>query len=467
MAGITVPENLRPALTAVAKHHFWMLAAAVPLLLVPLVFAGAGGLRTKIAEQRRQIESKLGQSRQVTSRQPHPNESWISAIEADVATADRETLDEWRRLWHSQQRLRIWPADLGEPFIADVTGLKPGGTLNRQSLFRYREKAPQLARTLPARMGVADAMVDAPVEAAPGGRPRPGAAAADLPPPLSWNPENQRRIYASFVWSQVPITTQVLLAQEELWVYGLFCDLLAGFVKGATGAHDSPLTFVDELSVGFPAIGRPGAAPGQQSQRIFVPKIAAAPDGTPPDMAAGMPPAMPDMAANPEAGAASGPSWHPRFSGGGGSGGGGPRRAVAAATGDQPAGSPDDDYRSWIYVDFAGRPLSAAQLSSPEARMVHLMPFVLRVTIDQRQLDRLLVALAAAPIPIDVREVRLNPGAGGPQAAGVQPAAGGAPQATSSRARPHDVIVELRGTVALATRPEPASDPHAVPGGTP
>lgn len=444
MAGITIPDNLRPALTIVAKHHFWMLAALVPLLLVPLLLVGAGGLRTKITAQRRQIEGKLGQARQVAARQPHPNEAWVGAIESDTAAADRETLDEWRRFWHSQQRIRVWPADLGEPFLADVANLKPGGKLDRQSLIRYQNMAPRLARTLPARMGVEDAMAEPPRDAG-GVGPRPEGGAAALAPSLSWNPASQRRLYDSFSWLRVPITTQVLLAQEELWVYGLFCDALSGFVKGATGAHDSPLTFVDELAVGFPALGQSG--PGQQVRRIFVPKGAGAAEGTP------------DMAPPMDAGAAGQPQpvWHPRFS----RGDGGAPRADAMATGDQPARSPDDDYRSWIYVDFSGQPLSAAQLSAPEWQMVHLMPFVLRVTIDQRQLDRLLVTLAAMPIPIDVREVRLNPGAGGSQATGAEP------QGSGAKARPNDVIVELRGTVALAARPGSAPESQPVPGAMP
>ena len=81
--------------------------------------------------------------------------------------------------------------------------------------------------------------------------------------------------------------------------------------------------------------------------------------------------------------------------------------------------------------------------------MVHLMPFVLRLTIDQRRLDALLADLAQAPLPIDVREVRIN-------AQGQRGGAGIAdgPQGTDDkRSRSHDVHVELRGTVGLATPP--------------
>jgi hypothetical protein len=421
MAGIAIPDNLRPTLAAVAKYHFWILAALVPLVLVPLLFMGTGSLRGRIADQRRQIESKLGQASSVTAVQPHPNESWQQAIDADAQAASDETLVEWRRFWHSQRWLRQWPTELGAEFLANVATLKPGGQLERPSLIRYREVAPRLVQALPRLMGVASGMGDA--------TDGKEAAVVDpaLAPPLSWNPANQKSIEDSFVWEAVPNTTQVLLAQEELWVYGMFCRLLADFVKsgGATGAHDSPLTVVNELAVGFPA--KAGSAQARDQGRIVLPKIAAGavPEGEIP-------------ADVPSGGEASGGQpWHPRFTGANSG-----RRAEG--------GTPDDDYRGWIYVDFSGKPLSAAELAAdPAMRMVHLMPFVLRVTVDQRQFDRLLTTLAAAPVPIDVRQVRVNPGAG------VGDTAGG--QATGrSGPRANDIVVEVRGTVALAVEPTEA-----------
>jgi hypothetical protein len=426
MAGIAIPDNLRPAFAAIAKYHFWILAALAPLLLLPLLFVGAGGLKARITAQRGTIEAKLGQARAVTSQRPHPNESWRTAIDADVAEVDRETLVEWRRFWHSQAGLRVWPALLGDSFLADVARLQPGGKLDRNSLVRYQNDVPRLVRSLPGRMGVQDAMTGQQGDLGPGGTPLPGTAGAVLTPVLVWNPSSQKKLYDSFVWQRVPSTTQVLLAQEELQVYGLFCDLLAGFVKGATGGHDSPLPIVEELAVGFPA-NVDGGQP-QQGGRIVIPAAAGAgsTEGVMMDAGGGAPTETP---------------WHPRFTGGAG----GP---PPAAPGEQPARSPDDDFRGWIYVDFAGKPLSAAELAAnPALRMVHLMPFVLRVVVDQRQLDRLLATLAQSSIPIDVRQVRVNPGAAIAQG----------PQDNSARGqtgrRPNDLIVELRGSVALATPP--------------
>ncbi len=123
--------------------------------------------------------------------------------------------------------------------------------------------------------------------------------------------------------------------------------------------------------------------------------------------------------------------------------------------------APEDQLREWIYVDFTGKPLTAAELATaPAAQMMHLMPFVLRLAMDQRKLDALLVALATNPLPIDVRQVRVNPSqqtGGRPGQGGFaeQPSFGAAEGLGATLGRPHDVVVELRGTVGLATSPDP------------
>lgn len=117
---------------------------------------------------------------------------------------------------------------------------------------------------------------------------------------------------------------------------------------------------------------------------------------------------------------------------------------------------PDEMLRNWVYVDFTGKPLDAAQLTAAvDCQMVHLMPFVLRVVIDQRQIDALLVSLSTATLPIDVRQVRMNPPMAGYAGVPSMPdsGSGGPGVPTGNIGRFYDVTVELRGTIGLATPP--------------
>lgn len=147
---------------------------------------------------------------------------------------------------------------------------------------------------------------------------------------------------------------------------------------------------------------------------------------------------------------------HPRFSA---TGAAGMRGGEFSETGGDPAAveavSPDDLVRQWIYVDFKGKPLTSAELAaSPDTKLVHLVPFTLRAVMDQRKIDALLAALAMNEVPIDVRQVRINPGnttAGGPEGR-----TGGLVGNPGAVARPNDVVVEFRGTVAVANPPNEA-----------
>lgn len=433
-----IPDNVRQTLAVIAKYHFWILAAIVPAVALTVLWLGNAAITARINQQRQKIQSTLGQISSVTGVAPHPNAEWAKVIDDESTKIAAETLAEWQQLWESQAALRKWPDDLGvDDFLPAAATLAPGGKLERKYLQRYQKLVPRFARSLPARLGVKDEMVEAATPANQPGRPAAQPDKLAPPPKLEtiWNAADQKKLYDSFVWDVPPTTTQVLVAQEELWLYGALCDVIGQFngQKKAQGSSDLPIAFIDELAVGYRAAQDARAAAA--AKRIVIPAGAA-------QAVAGIPVDAEGNAIGPAPGDV--PPDDLTAAGGAGEAAVNPRFETGAKA------TSEDDYRNLIYVDFAGKPLTAAQLGTvPDARMVHLVPFVFKGVVDQRELDGLLVALAAANLPIDVREVRINPGAGG--GAG-QPGAGGPIQP-----RRYDVRVEVRGTVALATPPDQAA----------
>lgn len=424
-----IPDNIRPAVEIVVKHHFWMLAAVVPLIVLPLTWLAAGDLSLKIKAKQGAIDSKLASVRNVQGVAEHPNERWVEVLARDTVNVKRETFAVWKRFHDSQAPIRVWPAELlGDDFVERASKLQPGGRLPRPLLERYQEAVKNIVHTLPKRMGADDLMPSTTGEeavarpASPAAAPRPASRSI-----VQWPEGDQRRIYDSFDWQKPPTTVQVQLAQEEIWMYGILCDIVKAMNARATAAFDAVIPLVEELSVGYPAAeDKPGGAGENRVMRVSVPAAGAAPDG----------------GGQPGAGPLSRPG-HPRFAGGGGN-------TPKGSAGDGPA-SADDVFRNWIYVDYGGRPLMAAeQTASLANRMIHFMPFRLRVVIDQRRLDDLLVSLAGSPIPIDVRQVRINAGGSGPRTSG----GGGGPGGPGETGRPHDVSVEIRGSIAVAGQPD-------------
>jgi hypothetical protein len=464
MAKTSVADTARPWLAMLAKHHFWLLSLVVPLVLLPLLFVAQGRLTTQIEAVRREIEGHISALKNVRQIPQHPNDSWANDIDTSTMRVKRETLAEWRKFWDSQQAIRVWPDSLGPDFVKAVETLKPDGKLSPRLLERYQDVVRTLVRELPTRLGVEDAMKDVSeagqsspnVPMQPTSRPemmRPGMGPADgvqqevSPYVATWSSENQQRIFASFNWDRKPSTAKVLLAQEELWVYDALCDVVARINKPATGPHNAAISKIDELYVGYPAAeDNPGGVGGGRVIRVLAKQMSG---GMPPDMMG--PGAMGPGAMGPGGpDAAVGRPPNPRFEGGQ------VRVPGMAPPGGEEGGAvpadPEEMLRNWVYVDFTGKPLDAAQLGAAvDCQMVHLMPFVLRVVIDQRQIDGLLVSLATADVPIDVRQVRIN----APTSGQAAPTAGWDDNAavTSGAGRLYDVNLELRGTIGLATPP--------------
>ena len=81
--------------------------------------------------------------------------------------------------------------------------------------------------------------------------------------------------------------------------------------------------------------------------------------------------------------------------------------------------------------------------------------------MDQRKLDLLLRAFATMSVPIDVRQVRVNPGSAdssygdeGMYGGGEMMSGMGSDAMSTDGVRRYDFNVELRGAIALAQKPD-------------
>jgi hypothetical protein len=81
------------------------------------------------------------------------------------------------------------------------------------------------------------------------------------------------------------------------------------------------------------------------------------------------------------------------------------------------------------------------------------MPIYMRLMMDQREITRLLAACANSPLPVEVRQLRINPESR--DAAQKRPAAAeGATSPTSVGA--YDELVEIHGLIYIYNPPDPA-----------
>lgn len=464
---IELPETIRPYVKLVIKYHFWLLAVIMPLVLVPLAFTADATLLSQIKSRRAQIESKRDAAdaagRHVApglEEYGHPKEDWIDQTERATQKLRDLTLKQWQSLWDDQQSLRDWPEELGRDFISKANRIRSDEKLSPRLLERYRDEVKDLVKKLPSIIDADEQMADNGAEFSGGfgrnsrGPQTPSELTLDNYT-VDWDPTDQSELFATFNWPELPSTTQVFLANEEFHCYELLCDVVREVNRNATGRHNAAIASIRQLAVGYRAAEEnPG---GLNSNRIEQP--AGAGGDAFDEMGMGMGMGMDEM------GEGGRPS-NPRFSNMSGS--------MMSGGFDESFGDPgayDSEYldesdqdellKNWIYVDFDGKPLTAEELeTSPDTKLVHLVPFVLSGRIDQRKLDLVLQTFATRPVPFDVRQVRINPdftsdmaGAGRSE----YPSSGlSRPDGSEETIRRYDLDFEIRGTIALATKPDPA-----------
>jgi hypothetical protein len=280
--------------------------------------------------------------------------------------------------------------------------------------------------------------------AGPGARAK---MAAPKPPLVLWNTADQGRLLqVHFDWSKqpdaAPTTLQVLYAQEDLWVLQALMEVIRKTNGEIDSRHEATVKTIESIWIGRAAPPRVGRV-----QRLMQGGMGGPGEGMSPYGDAGaMGSPMGSSAASPEAGGSmsAGPGPQGSMSAGPSAGPGAP--GMTPGTG----GVPSFDPGEWRYVDTNYKPVEIKQLrealkaNPPDPKNAFLvvakrMPLRMRLVVDQRKLHRLMAECGNSPLPIEIRQVRINrqagaaggvdsgmaPGYGGGEVGGMTPGYGG------------------------------------------
>ena len=447
---VDIPDDLRGYLKQLQKYHFWLLALLMPLILVPLAFTADAQLLREIETRKSAVEAKVVSVKSVASKTAegleefgHPQPEWEERISQSNDALRETILSQWTYLWDQQKSIRVWPVELRSDFRGAISRLKPDEDLPTRFRDKYLNTIHRVVKKLPERIDATESMNAAVVD--------DGFGRGDFGMPNSvvndsadrtavWDSMDQSELYQSFFWTSTPSTKQILLAQEELWAYMILCDVVAKANNQSAGYHDATIPYISRLAVGYRAAEEdPG---GRKSGRIKT-------------LSSGFDDYM-DMGMDMDIDGQTSKPPNPRFEFSG--------TSDIEMEYDEDTGMPidsdseenDDALLNWIYVDSEGKPLdSAIVAASPDTKFVHYIPFCLKGKVDQRKLDLLLRSFATMSIPIDVRQVRINPEAMDSMSGeGAMMDEMGLGQNREDGVRRYDLDVELRGSIALSQRPD-------------
>ncbi len=274
-------------------------------------------------------------------------------------------------------------------------------------------------------------------EGMPGGAGMAGGAgmtgAEDDKFVVAWNPSNQGAIMARYDWSKqaenVPKTLQILYSQEDYWVLTSIMQIIARTNEGADARYKAAVKRIDGIDLGVYAqrsgqvtrLGGGGAAGGMPGAAGMMP--GGGEGGMVPGMMPGKGgPAAGGMGGGGMAPGMGGPGAAPGMGGGGGMAPGMGGMAGMGGMGGMGGATADVDPLENRYVDVDLNPVQAetarnaltvATATDAILAVAKRMPVRLQLQVDIRRLNRLLAECGNANLPLEIRQVRINPPAGG------------------------------------------------------
>ncbi len=465
-------DQLQTFLAAVKKYHFWILCVLASLVCLVIVFVSGKKLIAFYDKTKTDISSTDSQLGEVLGRPEHPNQKWIDEVNKKSAEYKKKAYDGWVRFWQQQKKtIFVWP-DLGKEFVGYFSFQMDDPAKPRKDRAKMDELSGYYQNyvtmnILPAMAKIINADWAGCDQNANGGgirgarqpvvNPQQGSAGDH---PVSWAPDDQQRLCLAYTWDELPTETEIRCAQEDMWVLKALFEAIARANNGAKVSTDTVVRTVQEVSYGRDACV---AAPlGENTNRV----IPVGPAAGVAAQAAG--PGAPGLN-GPVERSAPGPAFVPPprdrrgRSGRDSSAPGGARRSGYGRSA-QPSfvptpgaeGGTPDPVRDGRYADVKGKCLAWSQVAASTPPEYRLMPFRLVLECDEARFQTVIAELANSVLPLEVREVRINPetqnagqGARGRNGRPAPVAAAGGVAAVM-----HNATVEIFGLAYLANPPD-------------
>jgi hypothetical protein len=397
-------DQLKEILGVLKRQHFWFIA---PLLLVIGLVGWMMANKQLTQEYERNkvtVNGYISQMQTVSRQQPHPNDEYKTGMEQLIEQRRDNVRAAWQRKWERQQKELKWPEDLPADFIRVVEGMRPIETVDVKSnniigplRATYgsfiKEMLPRLAKRIgakwqPARVGTVSGFSVGAFREGSRGEPRrevPAEGAVEEEPTIiDWNAKNQGEIQQRFDWgSRSPSTLEVLYAQEDLWVLTTLADIIQRTNGQAMTRSQAAIKGIEFIQLGKDVI-----PPSQQGFKVVRPQPLGGEDKSSTE--------EDDAATSKEEKVDFGPDTV--------------HSDEAATSGDaQPAQNIDLDLVKNRYYNDKYEPIADLNSLMNSVAVAKRIPVRIRLLMDQRQIGKLLVECANAPLTFEVRQLRFNP----------------------------------------------------------
>lgn len=415
-------NKIKTLLKPVMKYVFWIGCVAVLLISTGSWFTARSSLKSEFEKNLGDIKTSFQTAGTLKTKQSPPNEHSNAAMDQLTQRAHRLVTEAWRKQYSHQETILRWPRELREDFIRAVEPLKPIETRvefptppHQELKVDFRQRYANYVQWLLPSLAEAVGSVWSPgrdrsgIARMPGqgrtGQGRTGGV-AERPPLVVWDASDQSRLYAThFDWERqpdsAPTTLQVLYAQEDLWILHALMHIIRRTNGDIDSPHEAIVKTINSVMIGPSAVGRAGEVMmlgGRRGTGMGMDDMGM--DGMGMDGMGMDGMGMDDMGMGGMESEYDDYGGDDMGMGMGGTATRGPR---------DPA-----DLR---YVDNEYQPLRAERVreamrsGSPEDAFLVVAkrkPIRLNLVVDQRRLHRLLAECGNSPLPVEIRQVRVN-----------------------------------------------------------
>jgi uncharacterized membrane protein YgcG len=405
-------DQAREILKLLWRERFWVLSVMGILVAVGCWYISSGDLDQQFTEKKSQIELALGKVKTLANQPNPPNDDVNRADEAQLEVQKKIVGELWNDLYEKQREVVLqWPENLRADLIEKIEKLQFGEPFPSDWANDFRSHYQNYIKNrfdglleIPKALKLEDSvggssfggMQDFGDEGGRGGGGRGGggggrggggrggrgggemiALVEDQTKQdylVQWIDQNQLRQKLEF--DSPPSSMQIWVTQEDLWVYEILLSVIArtNQERGATRPDNTAVRVILSLQV-----GRNAAAASNDIGSLEFPSQDAAPVGGRDDL---------------------GEERGPLGDGGMDRGNlfGGEREDMDGA-----------DALSFRYLDAEGIPYEG----KPQDSEFRRLPVRLRLLMDQRWIPQVLIECANAALPVEVIQLRVNPGKSG------------------------------------------------------
>jgi hypothetical protein len=377
-------DKVRVFLNIMWQQRFWVLSVVGTLACLICWMMAASKLQAEFKADKTAIEGKFSDMTAIISKPVHGNEAVNARESKEASIIAKSVKDLWQKLYdHQRKEVLHWPTKvLGDDFGRDIEKLSFGQDISSTDYrIRYlnyiKNRFDSLVEMVNAqKMPEIDSAIGAPESA------RMTMPVVDPNDPLAqpnywvlWL--DQGALQGKLTFQSTPTSKQIWVTQEDLWVYETLLKAINNVNKerGTTRPDNAAIRIIQYLQV-----GREAADASLAQGNILMPAAAAAAGGE----------AGPGMGAEPGMRGEMGPGMP-----------GGPEG--------QGSQSIDAALLQRRYVDAEGKPIEDGSTVTGQGQEYRRLPVRMLLMMDQKWLPRMLVECANAPLPIEVKRLRINP----------------------------------------------------------